>query len=550
MVICTKLLTRNFSVPSTVFYQQLNLQRASINSQTRENYTIEGTINYKQDFFAKKLNLDVVGGIGQYKNTFSSVSAQGSGTYDVFGTTALGTETGNLSIGSSQTADTKRSYFTRATFNFLDRYILSGSYRYDADSFFFPQNKYAGFPSVSLGWKINEESFMKSLTVIDLLKVRGSVGVTGQAISGNSAYGYYASDGNGLYFTEGNTNYLTIADIQNDNPNLHWQKTINKNIGLDFGLFKDRITGSVDFFKDDITELLRSVSTNKLSLFATQFVNGGHQDRQGYDININTRNIITKNFSWSSTINVSHYTYNWVTRFPTDVLQAYQSITDPVDETYYFKTAGLIQVGQTVPKSQPTAGGASLPGSPLIVDVNGDGKLDANDVYKLNPDPKISLGFGNNFRYKEFDLSIFFYGQFGGTGNNPNYAWSDPTSIVTGTQSGDIQGLDAFTAVHQNANRPSVNYTESAAGLLVGTDINRVSTNFVRCRNLTLGYTLNSAAINKFARSVRVYADAQNLFIITNYKGVDPEVTYSGVKGGFAPYPQTRTISFGVRAGF
>jgi TonB-linked SusC/RagA family outer membrane protein len=540
---------RSFSVPSTVFYQQLNLQRASINNQNRENYTVEGTLDYKKDLFSKKLSVDVVVGMGQYKNTFSSVSSQGSGAPDSYGSTNLSAETGNLSITSNQTADTKRSYFTRASLTFMDKYLLTGSFRYDGDSFFFPQYKYASFPALSVGWKINEEKFMQNITAIDLLKVRASIGVTGQTIGG-TAYGFYANDGNGLFFSQGNTTYLTIADGQNDNPNLQWQKTINKNIGLDFGLFHDRITGSIDFFRDDITQLLTSTKSAPLSLFSTIQVNSGHNFRQGYDIGINTQNLNINGFSWSSVINVSHYEYKWVERTVGSTVQSYQAIDDPVNEVYYFQTNGLIQVGQTSPASQPTAGNAKLPGSPLIVDVNGDGKLDASDVFKLNPDPKIILGFGNNFRYKQFDLSIFFYGQFGGSGNNPNYAWSDPTSIVTGTQSGDVQGLDAFTSVNQNTNRPSVNYTESAAGLLVGTNINRVSTDFVRCRNLTLGYTFSPALVGKFARTLRIYIDTQNLFIITNYKGVDPEVTYNGVKGGFAPYPQTRTISFGVKAGF
>ncbi|MES2276396.1 MAG: SusC/RagA family TonB-linked outer membrane protein [Bacteroidota bacterium] len=541
--------TRSFAVPGTVFYQQLNLQRASLNNQNRENYTLEGTVNYKQDFFKRILNIDAVVGTGQYKNTFNQFSAQGSGAPDTYGTTNLSAETGNLGIGSGKTANTKRSYFGRASFTLLDRYLMSVSLREDGDSFFFPEHKYAAFPAVSIGWKINEESFMKNFTAIDLLKIRGSIGITGQTI-GSAAYGYFANDGNGLFFNEGNTTYLTIAAGQNNLPDLNWQKTINKNIGLDFGLFKDRITGSVDFFKDDITQLLSSPKAAPLSLYATVQVNSGHNFRQGYDIGVNTQNVRMRDFSWNSTINVSHYEYKWVTRTINSTLQSYQDPTDPVNEVYYFKTNGIIKPGQVVPASQPTAGGASLPGSPLILDVNGDGKLDAADVFKLNPDPKIILGFGNNFRYKQFDLGIFFYGQFGGSGNNPNYAWADPTSIVTGTQSGDIQGLDAWTSVNQTATRPSVNYVESAAGLLVGTNINRVSTNFVRCRNLTLGYTLNSATINKFARSLRVFVDVQNLFIITNYKGVDPEVTYNGVKGGFAPYPQTKTFSFGVRAAF
>jgi TonB-linked SusC/RagA family outer membrane protein len=542
--------TRNFFVPSTVFYFSQFLSRASLNYNNRENTTLEGTLNYKQDFFSKILNVDVVAGAGQYKNTFSTFGSQGAGGADAIGTANLAASTGNIGINSQQTANRTRSYFARTNFNLLDRYLVSLSYRYDGYSLFFPESKYAAFPSASVAWKINNESFLKNVQFLDLLKLRGSIGTTGNTI-GAAAYGGYSPDGNVLFFSNGNTNYVTIARYAIDHPELSWQKTTNKNIGLDFGLFKNRISGSVDFFQDDITNLLRSNGpTAPLSYLSTQPVNGGHQVRQGYDIGVNTDNLRMTDFTWSSSINVSHYVYRWESRFVYDVLQPYQDVKDPVNETYYFKTNGLIQSGQTVPAYQPAAGGGKLPGSPLFVDVNNDNKLDASDVFKLNPDPKLIVGFGNNFRYKQFDLSVLLYGQFGGRATNFNNAWGDPTNIVSSTQSGTIQALNVYTSVNQSGARPSVNYVESAAGLLVGSDLNIVKTDFVRCRNLTLGYTLNSAVINKFAKSLRVFVDAQNLFTITDYKGVDPEVSYASVKGGYAPYPQTRTFSFGVRAGF
>ncbi|SEO94912.1 TonB-linked outer membrane protein, SusC/RagA family [Mucilaginibacter gossypiicola] len=545
---------RTFFVPSTVFYFSQNLSRASMNYNNRENQTLEATVTFKKDI-AKFLNIDAVAGAGQYKNTYNAFGSQGAGGADVIGATNLSAETANIGITSVKTASKTRSYFARSSFSFLDKYLLTLSYRYDGYSLFFPNTKYASFPSASVGWKISNEDFMKNVSFVSLLKLRASAGTTGSTI-GAAGYGGYAPDGNTIFFTNGAVNYATIARYAIDHPELTWQKTENKNIGLDFGLFKDRVTGSVDVFRDDITNLLRTTGpTAPLSYLSTQPVNGGHQYRQGYDISLSTQNLKLHDFTWNSAINVSHYTYRWKSRFVYDNLLAYQGVTyqavnDPVNEIYYFKTKGLLQPGQTVPASQPTAGGANLPGSPIYVDADGDGKLTGADIAKLNPDPKISIGFGNDFHYKQFDLSIFFYGQFGGKGINYNNAWGDPNSIVSSTQSGTVQALNAWTSVNQSGTRPGVNYIESATGLPQGSDINLVSTNFVRCRNLTLGYTFNSPWLNKFTKSVRVFADAQNLFIITKYKGVDPEVSYASVKGGYAPYPMFRTFSFGLRAGF
>ncbi len=545
---------RSFFVPSTVFYFSQNLSRASLNTNNRENQTVEATLTFKKDI-GSFLNIDAVGGWGQYRATYNAFGSQGAGGADVIGNTNLSAETANIGITSAKTASKTRSYFARSSFNFLDRYLLSLSYRYDGYSLFFPNNKYASFPSVSVGWKINKEAFLKDVDFVSQLKLRASVGTTGSTI-GSVGYGGYAPDGNTQFFNGGTANYVTIARYAIDHSELTWQKTENKNIGLDFGFFKDRVTGSVDFFKDDITNLLRTAGpTAPLSYLSTQPVNGGHQFREGYDISLSTQNIRAKDFSWNSTINVSHYVYQWKSRFVYDNLLSYQGVTyqavnDPVNEIYYFKTNGLLQVGQAVPSSQPTAGGANLPGSPIYVDANGDGKLTGADIYKLNPDPKIIIGFGNDFHYKQLDLSIFFYGNFGGKGINYNNAWADPASIVSSTQSGTVQALNVWTSANQTGTRPGVNYIESATGLPQSSDLNIVSTNFVRCRNLTLGYTFNSKLLNKFTKSVRVFVDAQNLFIITDYKGVDPEVAYANVKGGYAPYPMYRTYSFGLRAGF
>jgi TonB-dependent starch-binding outer membrane protein SusC len=541
--------TRDFFVPSSIFFYQQYLSRASLNYNDRDNETLEASLNYKKTF-AKIFKVDLVGGAGQYISSYNAFSAGGTGAQDGLTYTDLAAETGNIAITSNKVVNTTRSYFGRGTFSILDRYLLSASIRDDGYSLFFPNKKYAIFPAGSIGWKINEEPFFKNVAqTVDLLKVRASIGVTGQTI-GSAAYGGYSPNGDNI-FLAGGQEYVTISQYALDNPNLTWQKTINRNVGLDFGLFRDRISGSIDVFHNDITNLLNTTApTPPLAPIFTETENGAHEVRTGYEVALISHNVTAKDFDWSTTINASHYFFRYQTQFPFTVLQPYQSVTDAVDEIYYFKTAGLLQPGQTVPASQPTTGGANLPGSPIFVDRNGDGKLDYHDVYKMDPDPKISLGFGNTFRYRQFDLTVFFYGQLGGHGTNLNYAWGDPVSIVSAAQGGTVQAQQVFSSSNLSGTRPSVNYVESAVGLLVPSDLNITSTDFVRLRNLTFGYTLNSGSINQFAKSIRLFVDAQNLFIITNYKGGDPEVNYAAVKGGYAPYPPARTLSFGVKASF
>lgn len=539
---------RNFFVPGSVFFYQQYLSRASLNYNDRDNQTLEASLNYRKQF-GDLLNMDLVTGAGQYIGSYNSFSSAGTGAQDGLGSTDLAAETGNISVASFKSINTTRSYFGRGTFNFLDRYLLTFSLRDDGYSLFFPNKKYALFPAASVGWKINNESFLKNVHAIDLLKIRASIGVTGQTI-GSAAYGGYSPNGDNI-FLGGGQEYVTISQYALDNPNLTWQKTINKNVGLDFGFAKNRITGTVDVFRNDITNLLSTTApTPPLAPLFTQTVNGAHQVRTGYEFAVNSRNVTGKDFEWSTTINISHYYFRWQDQFPFAVLQAYQSKTDAVDETYYYKTNGLLQSGKTAPASQPTTGGANLPGSPIFVDRNGDGKLDYHDVFKLDADPKISLGFGNTFRYKQLDLAFLFYGQFGGHGTNYNYQWGDPVAIVSAGQNGTTGAFNVYSSANPNGTRPSVNYVESAVGLLVGSDVNMVSTNFVRLRNLTLGYRFTAPSVTKFVRSLRLYVDAQNLFIITKFTGGDPEVNYAGVKGGYAPYPVARTISVGLSASF
>jgi TonB-linked SusC/RagA family outer membrane protein len=537
---------RDFFVPSTTFYFQLNRARGSFNEANREWRTFEASLAYKKRLFNDNLNLDAVAGYGEYPKDEYGFGAASADMLDAINTANLFAGTGSINVTSYKSLNKTRSYFAKASFDILDRYVIQLTGRYDGYNQFFPQNKYDFFPSASIAWKVSNESFLKNVPFINLLKLRGSIGITGEA--SGFAYASYNPDNSLISFNSGGATVLPYTLTQIDHPELRWPKTVNKNIGLDFSVLNDRISGSADWFRDDITRLIANATTAPLSFLGTQPVNGAHRIRRGWEIGINTQNVKTNNFQWSSIINVSHVLYRHEERFPFDVIPQGGQVTDAVNSIYVFKTNGLLQIGETPSTWQPA--NAKQPGAPRFVDVNDDKVLDAKDIVRYNADPQLTIGFGNNFAYKQLDLSILFYGQRGGYGYNNLALWATPAGIIAGNQSGIKQVADIWSTTNPAGNLPGVAYDEGALGLPAGADTRLQKTDFIRCRNITLGYRFNQEAITRYVRNLRVYVDVQNPFIITNYKIADPEVQAQGVKGGPAPYPMARTFSLGIKAGF
>ena len=538
--------TRNFYIPSDVLYGLIYQSRGAISTQQRQNQTMEATLSFKKSF-ENIFNLDAMAGCGQYVYDDNGFGMTATDMLDATGTNNMGAAPSKNSMTSYKNYEKKRSYFARANFDILNRYLVSLVYRADGIDKFFPENKYASFPSASVGWKISNESFMKSLTFVELLKVRASIGVTGLPV-GTAAYGQYIADDNQAVFDNGATVYNPYYLNAVDQPNLKWQKTINNNIGLDFGLFKNRVSGSIDVFQDKITDLLTNRSTNQLSMIASAYDNGGSQIRNGVEFALKTVNIATKNFNWDMVVNITHYLWRWDTRYSNQDLQLYQGVKDPVNSIYVFPTNGILKTGETPSAWQPAA--AKMAGAPKFVDTNKDGVIDYKDVVAYNRDPKYIFGFGNNFRYKDFDLGIFFYAQFGAKDFNNTLQWTDPKTVGSGNSSATSDIKAVWSTVNENGNLPGGTYTESALGLPTSADTYLASKDFVRCRNVSLGYTIKSTSLSKYFRSMRVYADIQNPFIFTKYIGGDPEVQASATKGGPAPYPMARTYSFGLNVNF
>lgn len=552
---------RDFYIPSDVNWFNNYRSRGSIQESYRSTQTFETYFTFRKEF-ADIVNVNIVAGYGEYVRSEYGWGVQVFDILDLFNTDKID---GAITNGNSwRTKNKIRSYFTRGTFDILDRYVVEAAWRYDGVDQFFPDQKFASFPSVSVGWKISNESFMDNVGVFDLLKLRASIGTTGKNLPQGVAYGLFSSGGDLIPFEDGNVIYIPYMLTSLDVPTLTWEKTIMKNIGLDFEMFSSRVSGSFEWFQDDVTNLIRygdpsptnagAVNTPALSMVATQPVNGGHQRRRGIDVAIEGDVMRTQNFMWNLALNISHYSYKWVERFKEDDRTTYLNVDDPVRAIYAFETEGIIQLGDTPPDFQPAT--AITPGSPIFIDQNGDDVLDSADVLVYDQTPKASIGLNNTFRFWNFDLSIYLYGQLGAYRQNYSLNWANARNFVAGSSAGaqnaTVEIKDAWSTENPGGTLPGSTYNESTLGNIGntvnwGSDYTISKANFLRARNITLGYTFKP---KKYINSLRLYFDIQNAFIITKYKGADPEIETPAVKGGAAPYPMARTYSLGLNINF
>ena len=547
---------RGIYIPSDVYYDQMYKSRGNLSKNARQNTTMEATLSYNQEF-GKDVKFDAVVGMGRYYNKSNGMNVAYTDINDVLGNDNIGAATGTVTPGSFRTADEKRSQFARASFDLFDRYVIAGTLRRDGTDKFFADRKYAFFPSVSLAWKIFNESFMKDIEWVNLLKLRASYGVTGNDNLGSSLYGSYAALGSHVMFNQNATTYIPFYLVSKDYPDVTWEKTIMKNVAIDFSIFNDRISGSFDYFQNDITNMLGTANSNGLSMFSTYPINGGHIRRYGWDATINTKNITTHDFSWSSAITLSHYNSVWKERFPNYDYAEYQvTKNEPVNALYFYRTNGIINADKSnMPASQPAS--CQVAGYPIIKDLDNDGAITVKDVDMVNVVPALYWGLGNTFTYKNWDLDVFIYSQLGLKKYNYSYAWTDGTQLANQTSNQSTLINKVWNSQSNTAGTiPGIAYNLSSVSLpgSAGTDIGYEDASFVRVRNITLGYNFtnkNLGSLNKYINSARIYVDLQNPFTFTSFTGFDPEVVTGGsYKSGKAEYPQTRTFSIGVKVSF
>lgn len=540
---------RNTYVPKTTLYGQKAGGEASKSFSNRSSKLFDLTASYAKTF-NEVHNFSAMAGYS-YQHFISNGFNAGNSRFitDAFKWNNLAAgENIKPTVGSYGSEEVLGSVFARVNYNYADRYLISATMRGDASSKFAENHKWGYFPSVALAWRMVNESFMQEQNIFSDLKWRVSLGQTGNSNIGNNALALYST---GYNYNFGDSQSVGVAQSQLANPNLKWETTTELNVGLDFGFFQNRITGSMEFFTRRVDDLLDSKVLMQYNPISSVTANIGAKGSKGFELGINTRNLIGE-FTWSTDVVFSLYRDRWLERNPQWKKAIYESEKDMLNTRFLYLSDGLVQPSDMNPDGtcmiphMPNA----KPGMIKYKDVNGrdengnltgmpDGKLDDADIVNLGTaTSKFYLGFGNTFTYKGFDLNIFFYGYFGRQLENPAYDWYLKSSwfLKNGVNMAAVV-KDRWTHDNQTGKYPTsiMNPYDRSS------DFWLENANFLRCKNITLGYTLPKIKnLDKVIQNLRVYGDVQNPFVITKYSGVDPEMD------SMAAYPTQLTVSFGV----
>lgn len=457
------------------------------------------------------------------------------------------------------------SAFSRVTYDYDDKYLASFTARRDGSYAFGSENKFANFLSGSAGWIVSKENFFKS-NFINFLKVRGSYGTTGndnnldpKSVLVTIQTDYLASlygAGNSIGYTFGNSFYpgSTIASAANNA--LQWERQTQMNSGFDVTFAKNKFSLTADYFQKRTNGLLFTPSVSSyLGTVPTPIANIGSTKTDGMDITfgyadkltnnlkLNTnitfttaKNLVTKTFDDGSIVTGGNF-FNGQAQTLTIFAPGY------TPAAYFgYKTNGLFQ-SQSEIASSPTQNGAQ-PGDIKFVDINSDGKIDANDRTQIgNPFPKFTMGWNLGLSYKNFDFAAFTYASYGNDvyrayERNDNFTNKDRSVLArwTGANTTNNAKNPRYTFTDANNNsRVSDRYVEDGS--------------FIKFKNILVGYTLPTTVSKKAFRSVRLYAQIKNAFTITKYTGFDPEIPGNGLldtgidRGAF---PQARSFAFGL----
>jgi TonB-linked SusC/RagA family outer membrane protein len=517
-------------------------------SRGTDNYTgnyAELSANYKKTI--GNHNFSVLGGYNYEDNMDEGFWANNkyfptdSYTYNNIGI-GSGLPKGEAGMGSYKNSDKLIAVFSRVTYSFANKYLLMASIRREGSSKFGGDHKWGNFPGVSIGWRINEESFLSNTNWINNLKLRAGYGVTGTNVldSYNSLSSLNYSD----YFYYNGDWVRKLVPVRNANPDLRWEKKEEVNIGVDFDLFEGRISGAVDFYNRLTKDALWDYSVpTPPYLYGSITANVGEIRNRGFEALLNVVPVQKPDFTWNAGFTFStnenelvslsndkfqttnDFFYAGYTGEPIQIETHRIKIGGPIGEFYGLKTVDITDDGVWIIEKPD---GTLIPATESSTD---DRQVLGNGI------PKYHLSWNNNFRYKNFDVSVNMRGAFG------------------------YQILNFSRMFYEN---PTIGYNtlnsafDEVYGKAVLTDVQRFVSYYIedgdywKIDNATLGYTVNLNNRNTI-KNLRFYVSGLNLLTITGYKGIDPEVKQTGLSPGNDDrdkYPTTRTYTFGVNVTF
>lgn len=433
-----------------------------------------------------------------------------------------------------------QSYFGRTNIDLADQFLLTVSFRADGSSLFTKENRWGYFPAAAVAWKIGNAGFVENSNIINDLKLRLGAGETGQQdITG--AVGYYPSS---PLFTIGSTTsqYLSGVNLYSAkafNPDLTWEKTTTYNIGLDFDLFtRGIVSGSVDFYQKETTDLLARTAVPPGQALSDAFVqNVGETESKGFEVNLNLRPVTTENFSLEFNSNVG-YNRSEVTSLKdvTRITDSESGLPTGTGVSLAYHAVGYQPYSAWVFKQVYDTNGDPI--SNAFVDINGDNVIDNDDRFYETLRPNWTFGFGLNMNYKNWDLSSSFRGQVGGKVYNARRLTSGWIDRAIPNNSNSLSNVLDF-----NSDAATTSFT-NVQGNIPFSDYFLEDASFLRMENIVIGFRVPNFLKDT---SLRIYGAANNLFVISDYSGQDPE-NFNAIDNNF--YPRPRVFTLGLNLDF
>ena len=502
------------------------------------NLSLNAYLQYSKDF-TDKHRFDVMAGY-EWQHFHDTSDQEYWGLYPLSNNVVenRGQRYNNTSSGSA-TESYLVSFFGRVNYTLLDRYLFTATVRQDGSSRFHKNNRWGLFPSFALGWKLKEEAFLKDVDVLSDLKLRLGYGITGQQNINSGDYPYlavYETNKDGAYYPilgEGIT-YCPNAY----NPDLKWEKTTTYNVGLDFGFLNNRINGAVDYYYRKTTDLLNSVFVSAGTNFKNKVLsNVGSLENSGIEFSINSKPVVTTDWTWDLGFNIT-YNKNEITK-----------LTTGDSENYYVAAGDNIGGGRDMKAMAHAVGHPASSfyvyqqvydenGKPIeneFVDRNGDGTINGDDRYFYKkPTADVLMGLTSRLSYKSWDFSFSLRASLN------NYVYN---SVEAGGSDCNPTSVYSFGALNNRPLMGVANNIQSKNDNTLLSDYFVQNASFMKCDNITLGYSFKKL----FGAPIggRVYAAVQNVFTITKYKGLDPEVE-KGLDNNIYPRPLTTLIGLSL----
>ncbi|MBP9103172.1 MAG: TonB-dependent receptor [Chitinophagaceae bacterium] len=526
--------------------------RANVINNLREEYLIENIINYKGQLSDKhKFDATFVQSVNQ-RNT-SRTESEGTG----FGNDILRYDgiTNALFFKTTRVEEQYRlaSFLGRLRYTLMDKYLFTLTSRYDGASVFAENNKWGFFPAAAVAWQMHKEKFLSNVKAISTMKLRVTYGAVGnQSLDPYTTLGVV---GNYPYIFNGVLFSGYLPGTQLNNLNLSWETSTTLNAGLDFGLFNNRLTGSIDYFNTRTTDLLTDISLSGTGGYTNTITNGGETKNHGLEILLSGNIIRNKDFNWNVTTSYTRYRNEIVKTGVTGVdgeqkndIGRGRYVGTPINNIRTYVFDGIFQTDDEAKNSaQGSLGGTITPfqnvatllaGAIRLKDVNGDGKITDDDQVVFATDPKWFSSISTTFSYKNFDLLADLYIVEGTMKSNPYLSSFNEGGTLQSVRNG-IK-VDYWTPENPSTTFPRPNYGAAPQNV---SSLGLRESSYVRLRTLSLGYNMQNSLLDKMKLSgLRVYITASNLFTITDYKSYSPENNPN-------QFPDTKSFTFGLNIG-